>query len=492
MADRSGLVWQHTYASDLAYAAPAWFHVDTLEWFAALAPGERPAIPAWVLVVFRGGAKSASAETGVAFTAARRTRRYILYVSRTQDLADGHVRNIGTILANPLIRHDYPHMGGVRVRRLGDRDIWRRNRIRTGGVTIDALGLDVNVRGARLDQYRPDLIVIDDVDARHDSRTVAAKNIETLTESVIGLGSEHLAVAVIQNQPNDHGFVARLVTGEASYLADRRLIGPIPAVEGLAYRSEPTPEGPNLWRITDGTPTWPAGYPLARAEQDLNLSGPEAFEAERQHNRQGAGGHFDPEAWAWCDPEEIPAGVRWCRGWDFAASASTKNDRTGSVLMGRAPNGKFYIRAASAGWWTVSEVEARLVATTRDDGYDVWIDLPRDPAQAGKDQAERRAAMLAGYPVHVTNQTGSKLVRATGLIAQQQAGNVVIVRAAWGLDPMLAEVRAECDAFTGQDGGHHDDLVDAASAAFNRLAGSHIVDEPTGRAAYSGLARTGW
>lgn len=359
-------------------------------------------------------------------------------------------------------------------------------------MTIDALGLDANVRGARLDQWRPDLVVIDDVDGRHDSRMVSARNVETITESILGLGSDDMGVVVAQNMPNEHGFVARLVTGEASYLADRTLLGPIPAVEGIAYRAVPSPDGPNIWRIIAGTPTWPGGYGLDRAEQDLNLSGPDAFEAERQHNRHSAGGHFDPEAWDSIDPEALPSGIRWCRGWDFAGTADERGDRSAGVLLGVAPSGKWFIRSAVAGWWSVSEVEARMVATARDDGHEVAVDIPKDPAQAGKDQAERRAAMLSGYRVHVTTQTGSKLVRATGLIAQQQAGNVAIVRTAHGRDPILGELVEECNAFTGQDGGHHDDLVDAAAAAFNRLAGVPFTAEPTGRAAFAGLARSGW
>lgn len=478
LVERTGpLGWQWCYAPDIAYARPAPFHVEALDWGWGLRPDERPKVDAFGLVVFRGGAKSATAEQIVAMCASRLTRRYVLYVSRTQEMADDHVASIGAMLASELLRADYPHLGRVRVDRAGSKEIWRHNRIRVGGVTVDAIGLDVNVRGARLGRYRPDLIVLDDVDSHKDSLDQSAKTITTITESIIPSGGEARAVLVAQNVPNQYGFVARLVDRTAPYLTGARIVGPVPAVEGLAYESHPDPDDPdvNRWRVVAGTPTWPDGYPLTRAEADLNLEGPDSFERERQHNRRAAGGMFDPSAWQRVHLADVPtAGMRWCRGWDFAASASEKNDRTAHVLMGRAQSGRIYITAAGAGWWPVSKVEAELQRIAHSDGRSTLIDIPKDPAQAGKDQAERRAAMLAGWPVHVTPQspaTGSKATRAQGLVAQQQAGNVHVVDD--HPDPevrrALLELVAECDAFTGGSQSSHDDLVDAASAAFNRL-----------------------
>lgn len=472
IADRDGLAWQQIYTPDLAYRDPSPHMLEVLDWGAGLQADMRPDPAGVAAVVFRGGAKSATAETVAAMTVAKRTRRYVLYVSRTQELADDHVANIGAILAGDEIRHDYPQLGRVRVDRAGSRDVWRHNRIRVGGCTVDAIGLNVNVRGARVGRFRPDLIVFDDVDSRHDTPRVAQGVVETITESILGAGSETLAVLVAQNMPNGHGFVARLVDGTAGYLAGCRVIGPVPAVEGLQYRSEPDPQQPdvNRWKIVAGTPSWPDGYPLERAEADLNLEGPAAFEAERQHNRHAAGGHFDPDAWQWLDPAEVPDGVAWCRGWDFAASDDTTNDRTACVLVGRAPDGRWIVGHCDAGWWAAHRVETELVARTEQDGRGVQVDIPQDPAQAGKEQAARRAALLSGFRVAVTPQNraaGSKLTRASGVIAQQQAGNVWLVRGPAG--GRMVELVAECDGFRGGDQATHDDLVDALSAGFNRL-----------------------
>ena len=62
--------------------------------------------------------------------------------------------------------------------------------------------------------------------------------------------------------------------------------------------------------------------------------------------------------------------------------------------------------------------------------------------------------------------TGSKEVRATGLAAQQQAGQVTLVECDWN-----GAFVAECSSFPK---GRHDDQVDAAATAFEALVGSGV------------------
>ena len=57
---------------------------------------------------------------------------------------------------------------------------------------------------------------------------------------------------------------------------------------------------------------------------------------------------------------------------------------------------------------------------------------------------------------------GDKVMRAKGLAAQAEAGNVKIVRGPWN-DRFLRTLHAFPD-------GAHDDEVDGASGAFNELA----------------------
>ena len=76
---------------------------------------------------------------------------------------------------------------------------------------------------------------------------------------------------------------------------------------------------------------------------------------------------------------------------------------------------------------SADQVRFEIEKAANDDPAGCAIELPQDPGQAGKDQAQQLPAMLAGYDVRKRRSTGSKEVRATGYAAQQQAGNVLSI-----------------------------------------------------------------
>src|SRR5690606_18912655 len=136
-----------------------------------------------------------SAEAACVALGGRQKRRYGLYVCDTQDRADDHVGNVGSMLESERVEVFYPELASRRLGKHGNSRGWRRNRLWTSaGFVIDAIGLDTAARGVKLEDQRPDFLVIDDVDGRHDSAKVIARKIETLTEAVIPAGAEDLAV----------------------------------------------------------------------------------------------------------------------------------------------------------------------------------------------------------------------------------------------------------------------------------------------------------
>ena len=76
---------------------------------------------------------------------------------------------------------------------------------------------------------------------------------------------------------------------------------------------------------------------------------------------------------------------------------------------------------------------------------------------------------LAGFAVRAEHPTGSKALRAEPYAAQAEAGNVVLLEAAWN--------GTYLDELCSFPYGKNDDQVDASSGAFNRLV--------TPRGAYS-------
>lgn len=251
--------------------------MDFWEWESAIEPGIRPA--PFVGIWPRGGAKSTSAEMAAVDLGARSKRKYCLYVSGTQQQADDHVGNVATMLESDSLASYVPNMGERNVGKFGNPRAWRRNRVWTAhGFVVDALGLDTAARGVKLEQQRPDLIILDDIDDSDDSPETTRKKAEAITRRLIPAGSFDVAVLAIQNLVIPDGVFAQLADGRADWLARRIVSGPIPAVENLTYVTEG-----GKHRITGGEPTW-AGQDLETCQAQLEDWGLDAFLMEAQHN----------------------------------------------------------------------------------------------------------------------------------------------------------------------------------------------------------------
>lgn len=241
---------------------------------------------AFVGIWARGGAKSSSAELGVAALGLRKKRRYCLYVRDTQDRADD---SVGTNISG-LLEH-----AGVEklVGKHGNSKGWRRNRVRTAdGFTADALGLDVAARGVKLEDQRPDLIVFDDIDGRHDSARITKKKLETITDSILPAGTDNVAVIFIQNLIIPDGIAARLADGRADFLSRRVVSGPHPAMRDLKTEKQPHPDDPERLQdvIVSGSPVW-QGQDRDACQRLIDRIGLSAFIRECQHQvkeREGA------------------------------------------------------------------------------------------------------------------------------------------------------------------------------------------------------------
>lgn len=215
-----------------------------------------------------------------------------------------------------------------------------------------------------------------------------------------------------------------------------------------------------------GEPLWPERWPLAELEKrrrQVTMSlGDRIWLAQYQQTPTTPEGGMFPEG-SWAVAEIGPDArrhARWVRAWDLAAT-SGGGDWTVGVLLGLLPDGRVLVDDVVRGQWSPDEVRSRLTSTAATDPPGTWIDLPQDPGQAGKDQAQQLIRLLAGYGVSAAPVTGSKEVRATGLSAQQRAGNVVLGDGDW-VGPFVAELAAF-------PRGRTDDQVDAAASAFNAL-----------------------
>ena len=440
-------------------------HEEFWQWVFALRSGVRrhALIPVWP----RGGGKSTSVELALGVMAKRQSRHYGLYVCGTQNQADTHVGNVANILGQVGIERSLTQYGQARS--------WRRNRLVAEGFAVDACGLDVAIRGIKIDEFRPDIIILDDIDSEHDTPATIAKKIHTISHAILPAGSTSLAVLGVQNLPNRNGVFAQLADGRADWLMDRVVSGPYPAVDGLEVDREPQENGATLWRITGGTPTW-EGQNLADCEQQINTFGLQAFMAESQHEGRRQGGMFDRD-WFLPPVREFPHEAAVIRFWDMAGRRVRPRvdpgdpDYAVGVLMA-AWQGQFWLVDVRRVRGTPLEVETCIRQTAEIDTRRVPVYIEQEGGSAGEfviDAFQRR--VLPGYAVYPVKPQKAKEIRAQPFASAAEAGNVYMVEGSWNRD-FLDEIDG---VFGG--GAAHDDQADAASGAHEVLAGGeyHVI-----------------
>lgn len=286
----------------------------------------------------RGGAKSSSAEAAVVRLGAKETRKFCLYVRATQDKANESVSNVGAMLESSRLSNYYPDLCNRKLGKYGFAKGWRVDTLRcANGFNIVGLGLDAAVRGIKIEEARPDLIVLDDVDHAHDAPKTVQKKIDTLTSSILPAGSTDVAILGVQNLVHGNSIFNQISEGTADFLYDRIVSGPYPAVEGLEYKSR-THGG---YRITGGTPTW-VGQGLEVCEGQINDWGLTAFLKEAQHDLEKRGGPWGHIEFRRCDFDDVPEIVRGSVWVDPAVTSTDDSDAMGIQVDGLGVDGILY------------------------------------------------------------------------------------------------------------------------------------------------------
>ena len=308
--------------------AEFWEHI----WPIRLTDAPDPFVAIWG----RGAGKSTSAELAAVALGIRGRRRYGWYVRETQERADDSLANIAQLLEDGEVEKHYPAHAVRKVSKYGHSRGWNSTRLRTaGGFTIDAIGLDTATRGLKVEDLRPDLMILDDLDGKHDSARATAKKIATLTTSVLPAGTDQTAILAIQNLVIPHGIFARLKDGRADFLATRRVSGPVPVVRGLKTEVRDDPDlGRRRAYVTAGEPTW-EGQDLEACQRLMDRIGLRSFLQESQHEvsvREGA--LWKPE-----DIDHVDAAPRLKRV-VVGVDPSGGGDEIGIIVVGVGHDGR--------------------------------------------------------------------------------------------------------------------------------------------------------
>lgn len=148
---------------------------------------------------------------------------------------------------------------------------------------------------------------------------------------------------------------------------------------------------------------------------------------------------------------------RLVRYWDKAGTKKGGAYTVGA-LMGRAPDGRFWVLDVVRGQWEASQREAMIRQTAELDGRQVTVAVEQEPGSGGKESAIGTAQRLAGFRVQLDRPTGDKESRADFFAVQVNGGYVSMLKAEWNKQ-FLDELQHFPES-------RYKDQVDASSGAF--------------------------
>jgi len=331
----------------------------------------------------------------------------------------------------------------VQLTRRGEDDF--ENSAHGGRVAKNMLGLTSG---------RGDRVIIDDPHSTEtaESDTERKRTVRVFRESVTTRVNDPAtsAMIVIMQRLHEQDVSGTILAEKFGYVhlmlpmefeAKRRCVTPI-------FRDPRTKENELLF---------PERFPREAVDRDKKLLGEYAVAGQlQQRPAPREGGEFKR---GWFEVvDAVPAGGIECRAWDLGAS--TDGDWSVGVKM-RKVGGVYYIIHIERFRYTPGPRDQMIKNTATSDGKRCRIRLPQDPGQAGKSQKMTLATLIDGYDFLILPVTGEKPVRARGLRAQAEVGNVKLLRGDWN-EPFLEEI----SMFPG---GSYDDQVDAAADAYNDL-----------------------
>lgn len=256
-------IWLKTLFPQFMRGPLAPYHEEYMDWLWATLWAKREGKPlpdgnAFFSIWGRGCAKSTFARLAPIAEACLLGKGYALYISGSQDQANKHLASIETLLTSDMVRYYYPQMSRPRK---GDTDknrAWNQKMLYlASGYVLQAIGLDVGIRGANVDDMRVTLDLIDDIDDRSDTALQSEQKMDKFLHSILPTKKPGTLFVCAQNLVLESGVINRLFTGDVPALANAHVSGPYPRVENLKTETQEK-NGRQLDIIIGGTCTWPA------------------------------------------------------------------------------------------------------------------------------------------------------------------------------------------------------------------------------------------
>jgi hypothetical protein len=290
---RGWQVWYPTVFGEDFYSNLATHHKELLEWHWWTVIQLRAGLPrvdpdTYPAIWSRGHRKSNIARRIVVADACLLTPGYCLYTSSTKEKVRGHAVSIEGLLHEPGVREYYPLVGQVkRSKETNASRGWTADFLNSeANYIFHFIGIKQGVAGANVDDVRPSLIVLDDVDDREDSVVESENRLHVITRSVLPTKQLNTRFIIAQNYISRHGAVYRIHSGKEILLTKRVNTKPIPACHNLVTEVATRPNGVVGHNVVSCEPTWPF-FDRDAIQNDIDTYGLPSFMAECMHDVEG-------------------------------------------------------------------------------------------------------------------------------------------------------------------------------------------------------------
>lgn len=301
---------------------PHYFNVDPAEFHKEIAEFSKVEDEPVFIAAPREHAKSTICTTAIPIADICLERRhFIIIVSDTEDLA----ADFNTFLRleleeNERIRADFGDLKGYNWE---DKDFTTRN-----GIRVKARGRGQRIRGIRNRQYRPDRVIIDDLenDKNVKNPKIIKETVGWILTAVLGSLAENFSFLMVGT------ILAK--RSVLTYFLNAKDENEEPLYLGRAYKAIKE----------DGTPLWPAKWPIERLLKKKRQIGTLNFNQEFQNDPKDEDGVFREEWIHYYQPEEIIGKtLAVYDACDPSVGANESGDYRAFAKIGRSEEGTIYV-----------------------------------------------------------------------------------------------------------------------------------------------------
>lgn len=333
-------------------------------------------------------------------------------------------------------------------------DVWgfENGFLLRNGRWLDCVGWEGRVRGKKKGPYRPDYIVVDDIEDRElvrSPRRVKQMIQWWLTEVMFAFGDES-------------GVAVWLCTNIHGKSATSLLLNP----EYSPFEGEEPPQFTRLkFRATneDGQSAWPDRFSDERLAAMKARMGSRAFEQEMNGLAMADGGMFRPEWIRWVDASEVPTTEMVTVGAvDPSVKSSGKADMKAVQIWSKhLPTSRYYVRYC----WLRQGTDSELVdAMYRGDAQlspIVWWFEAQGAFELFKYPLAEGAKRFGGkrLPVRFFTQSLPKEIRIRSLEAPFEQGLVHFVRGAGDVQVLAEQFEHYPTAGVADDGPDASEMI---------------------------------